>query len=131
MSSRFDTEALTWDTNPSVLLATSLAHKSYLSHLPSDLSTLNILELGSRTGLLSFLLAPSVRSLTAVDPAEGMIHALQQKLASTQSEVKNVRGFVHFWKIRMMSGWVLILLRGSTCQRGGLMWWFRIWCCIM
>lgn len=94
---RFNAEALSWDSNPDVQQATRFAHKAYLAHLsPADddlqspaLSTLDILDLGCGTGLLSLALAPSVRSVTAVDAADGMIDALQSKLSS--GEHKNVR----------------------------------------
>ena len=81
-NARFNEEALSWDSNPSVQLATKLAHKAYLVHLPrpETLSTYDIMDLGCGTGLLSLALAPSVRSVTAVDAAEGMIAALRSKL---------------------------------------------------
>ncbi|KAH6632454.1 S-adenosyl-L-methionine-dependent methyltransferase [Chaetomium tenue] len=79
---RFNEEALSWDSNPSVQLATALAHKAYLARLPPPeiLSTYDIMDLGCGTGLLSLALAPSVRSVTAIDAAEGMIAALRSKL---------------------------------------------------
>ncbi|RYP68513.1 hypothetical protein DL770_008433 [Monosporascus sp. CRB-9-2] len=88
---RFNADAQSWDANPDVQRATTLAHKAYLSHLPpaSLLSTYNVLDLGCGTGLLSLLLAPSVRSLTAVDAAPGMVDALQAKLSD--GNWKNVR----------------------------------------
>lgn len=45
----------------------------------------DVLELGCGTGLLSLRLAPYVRSLLAVDAAEGMIAALEAKLSSPSS----------------------------------------------
>ncbi|EGS21869.1 uncharacterized protein CTHT_0037410 [Thermochaetoides thermophila DSM 1495] len=89
---RFNAEAAQWDSNPDIQQATRLAHKAYLSHLPSDpaiLSTYDILDLGCGTGLLSLALAPSVRSVTAVDAAEGMIGALEAKLTA-EDAAKNV-----------------------------------------
>ncbi len=47
------------------------------------------MEIGCGTGLLSFRIAPCVRSLLAVDAAEGMISALEQKLKKDDSP-KNV-----------------------------------------
>jgi SAM-dependent methyltransferase len=94
-NARFNAEALSWDSNPTVQQATALAHKAYLAHLPpaNVLSTYDILDLGCGTGLLSLALAPSVRSVTAVDAAEGMVAALKSKLsspaaASTDNDVK-------------------------------------------
>ncbi|KAK4188246.1 S-adenosyl-L-methionine-dependent methyltransferase [Podospora australis] len=81
-TSRFNEEAASWDSNPFVQAATTMAHKTYLSRLPppETLSQYNILDLGCGTGLLTFLLAPSVRSVTAVDVSEGMIDVLNTKL---------------------------------------------------
>ncbi|KAK0726245.1 S-adenosyl-L-methionine-dependent methyltransferase [Apiosordaria backusii] len=86
---RFNQEAANWDSNPSVLLATELALRSYL---PFCNPSLDILDLGCGTGLLSLLLAPHVRSVTAVDPAPGMIDVLTAKLSPSGSHqnVKNV-----------------------------------------
>ncbi|KAK4125814.1 S-adenosyl-L-methionine-dependent methyltransferase [Parathielavia appendiculata] len=91
-NTRFSAEALTWDSNPDVQLATALAHKAYLAHLPPapTLSTYNVLDLGCGTGLLSLALAPSVLSVTAVDAAEGMIAALESKLASPDTNNNNI-----------------------------------------
>jgi SAM-dependent methyltransferase len=88
---RFNAEAAAWDTNPSVHLASSLALTSILSHHPDLKSPNNIdvLEIGCGTGLLSFAIAPYVRSLTAVDAAQGMIDAFNTKL-SNQTEVTNI-----------------------------------------
>ncbi|KAK4154951.1 S-adenosyl-L-methionine-dependent methyltransferase [Chaetomidium leptoderma] len=90
-NARFNAEALSWDSNPDVQLATTLAHKAYLSRLPpaATLATYNVLDLGCGTGLLSLALAPSVRSVTAVDAAEGMIAALESKLGASASSKSN------------------------------------------
>ncbi|KAK5658416.1 hypothetical protein OQA88_2393 [Cercophora sp. LCS_1] len=89
---RFNDDALTWDTKPDVLLATKLAHPAYLSRLlnPETVSTFDVLEIGCGTGILSLLLAPSVRSLTAVDAAPGMIQVFEAKLAAADPPAKNV-----------------------------------------
>jgi SAM-dependent methyltransferase len=80
---RFNAEAAQWDQNPSVHTASALALESILSHIPSLQSrpqTFDVLEIGCGTGILSFLIAPHVRSLTAVDTAQGMVDALKVKL---------------------------------------------------
>lgn len=77
---RFNAEAAAWDSNPDIHLASSLALKAIQTHIPA-LQSLNVLEIGCGTGVLSLLIAPHVRSLTAVDVAEGMISALKLKLA--------------------------------------------------
>ena len=92
-NSRFNAEAQSWDSNPSVQRATELAHEAYLSHLlltasASTVATYDVLEIGCGTGLLSLRLAPVVRSLTAVDAAEGMISVLRTKLSSSSSSQK-------------------------------------------
>jgi 2-polyprenyl-3-methyl-5-hydroxy-6-metoxy-1,4-benzoquinol methylase len=52
-------------------------------------SGLDVLEIGCGTGLLSLLVSPYVHSLTAVDTSEGMIKALQAKLA-VRTEASNI-----------------------------------------
>jgi len=90
-NARFNAEAANWDTNPSVHLASSLALSSILSHYPDLKGANNIdgLEIGCGTGLLSFTIAPYIRSLTAVDAAQGMIDAFNAKLAK-RPEVQNI-----------------------------------------
>jgi len=93
-NTRFNAEAASWDSNPDVQLATQLAHAAYLDRLPhpsasDDLSNYDVLEIGCGTGLLSLALAPSVRSLTAVDAAQGMIAVLDDKI--TSGGIRNVR----------------------------------------
>ncbi|EAQ87468.1 hypothetical protein CHGG_04087 [Chaetomium globosum CBS 148.51] len=89
-TARFNEEALSWDSNPSVQLATALAHKAYLARLPPPeiLSTYDIMDLGCGTGLLSLALAPSVRSVTAIDAAEGMIAALRYQRSLSSSPLR-------------------------------------------
>jgi SAM-dependent methyltransferase len=47
----------------------------------TNASDLDVLEIGCGTGLLSFLLAPHVRSLVGVDIASGMLSAFDKKVA--------------------------------------------------
>lgn len=80
-NARFNAEAAAWDSRPFVHEASQAAARAILSKC----STLNIkphqvLEIGCGTGTLSFLVAPHVERIVAVDAAEGMIEVLQQKL---------------------------------------------------
>lgn len=88
---RFNAEAATWESNPSVHEASSLALQAILRHLLDIRAPNNfdVLEIGCGTGLLSFAIAPYVRSLTAVDAAQGMIDAFNTKLAA-QPTVHNI-----------------------------------------
>lgn len=93
---RFNAEAAAWDSNPDVHRASSMALEAILqrfpelkSHSQGSTNGLDVLEIGCGTGLLSFMVAPYVRSLTAVDVAEGMIEAFKIKL-SKQDNVKNL-----------------------------------------
>lgn len=53
--------------------------------------TYDVLDLGCGTGLLSLPMASNVRSVTAVDAAEGMVAALNMKLSDPSCKVSNVR----------------------------------------
>jgi SAM-dependent methyltransferase len=92
-NTRFNAEAAAWDSNPSVLLASDRAHKAILERLPGrdTTSLLDVLEIGCGTGILSLAIAPSFRSVTAVDAAEGMIAALQAKLDAEGCATNSVR----------------------------------------
>ena len=82
-NARFNNEAQSWDARPFVHAASRLASTAILSRLqslPSAHHTPQVLDLGCGTGILSFLLAPHVHRIVAVDAAEGMIDVLRQKL---------------------------------------------------
>ena len=85
-NSRFNHEALTWDQRPFVHDASReaakaiLARCSALGHQPKQ-----VLEIGCGTGILSFLIAPHVERVVAVDAAEGMIEVLRTKLKKPQA----------------------------------------------
>lgn len=115
---RFNAEAAAWDANPDVHRASDGALQALLStypppssssngngngnssssnnnnnsviHLTSTAPTTDVLEIGCGTGLLSFRLAPYVRSILAIDAAEGMIAALEAKLAVAAPEIQSV-----------------------------------------
>ncbi|WPG97363.1 Hypothetical protein R9X50_00013800 [Acrodontium crateriforme] len=82
---RFNAEAASWDSRPFVHAASREAADAILAQLKTHslhkaTNDLNVLEIGCGTGILSFLLAPHVQRVVAVDAAEGMIDVLNQKL---------------------------------------------------
>lgn len=92
-TARFNKEAEAWDSNATVQEASQLALEALLRHVPGlepkrD-GGLDVLEIGCGTGILSFLMAPHVRSLCGVDAAQGMITAFRSKLQS-RPEIKNL-----------------------------------------
>ncbi|KAK5071884.1 hypothetical protein LTS08_001020 [Lithohypha guttulata] len=88
---RFNKEAAAWDSNPFVHQMSSEAWKAlqkYVPALQSHPKDLDVLEIGCGTGLLSFLVAPAVHEVVAVDAAEGMIDVLKTKI--DKSQTKNI-----------------------------------------
>ncbi|KAF2087710.1 S-adenosyl-L-methionine-dependent methyltransferase [Saccharata proteae CBS 121410] len=87
---RFNAEAAAWDSNPTTVRSSELAFEAiqqYVSAVAgSKAKTLNVLEIGCGTGLLSFKLAPLVHSLIGVDTAEGMIDAFEKKVLLRRAE---------------------------------------------
>ncbi|OJI98786.1 hypothetical protein ASPVEDRAFT_25636 [Aspergillus versicolor CBS 583.65] len=85
---RFNDEAANWDKNPSVQKATRLAFDSIrpiiqtLAERKQSTSEagLDVLEVGCGTGLLTLRVAPLVREIVAIDPAQGMIQTLEAKI---------------------------------------------------
>lgn len=90
---RFDRQAADWDSNPFVHTASKHACEALLKRFPAlskENPSLDILEIGCGTGLLTFLMAPYARSITAVDASHGMIDVLKQKIE--KGGVGNVEG---------------------------------------
>lgn len=84
-NARFNAEAAAWDSRPFVHEASKGAADAILARLEGTEvppNGLQILEIGSGTGILSFLLAADSRiaRIVAVDAAEGMIDVLKEKL---------------------------------------------------
>lgn len=77
---RFNAEAAAWDANPDVHRASDGALQAILAAHPSLRDAhagkgpgVDVLEIGCGTGLLTLRMAPYVRSIVAIDAAEGMI----------------------------------------------------------
>ncbi|KAH8433375.1 class I SAM-dependent methyltransferase [Aspergillus melleus] len=98
-NARFNDEAATWDLNPSVQestrlafqtleptirrLSLSLSRQSHANEIDNTDAVLDVLEVGCGTGLLTTRVAPLVRSVVAVDTADGMIDMLKAKVANS------------------------------------------------
>lgn len=91
---RFSKEAAEWDANKKHVESTQKALEAILKNVPAFAEgrgkELDVLEVGCGTGLLSFMLAPHVRSIVGVDTAEGMIDAFNTKLAALPEEKANL-----------------------------------------
>ncbi|KAK5079756.1 hypothetical protein LTR70_008811 [Exophiala xenobiotica] len=90
---RFNQEAAAWDSNPFVHQMSEEASKALQKHVPGlqsegDAKKLDVLEIGCGTGLLSFMIAPKVHEVVAVDAAQGMIDVLKTKIE--KSDIKNI-----------------------------------------
>ncbi|KAK5172206.1 uncharacterized protein LTR77_003844 [Saxophila tyrrhenica] len=80
-NARFNNEALSWDSRPFVNEASQAAAKAITAKWKAiDWHPKQVLEIGCGTGILSFLIAPHVDRVVAVDAAEGMIDVLKQKI---------------------------------------------------
>jgi ubiquinone/menaquinone biosynthesis C-methylase UbiE len=75
----FDKAAQTWDENPArVKLAQSIA-AAILSQVPVDKS-MDALDYGCGTGLVTLELQPHVKSITGADSSAGMLSILEEKI---------------------------------------------------
>ncbi|KAF2106242.1 S-adenosyl-L-methionine-dependent methyltransferase [Lophiotrema nucula] len=83
---RFNEEAAAWDGNKKHVESVEKAFEAIKRFVPAfndgSSKELDVLEIGCGTGLLSFLLAPHVRSLVGVDTSDGMISAFNQKVGA-------------------------------------------------
>jgi ubiquinone/menaquinone biosynthesis C-methylase UbiE len=77
----FNKVAATWDEEPRrVKLAVDIA-VSIAQNIPLD-SSMDVLDLGCGTGLLTLSLQPQVRTITGVDSSQGMLDKLRAKYKS-------------------------------------------------
>jgi len=75
----FNKDAATWDENPGrVKMANNIAN-AILEAISLE-STMNVLDFGCGTGLLTMRLQPFVSSINAVDSSAGMLEVLNQKI---------------------------------------------------
>jgi len=87
---RFNEEAKSWDNRPFVREASQEAEKIITPKLKTkDWQAKHVLEIGCGTGILSFLIAPHVGELVAIDAAQGMIDVLKDKLRNDDAP-KNI-----------------------------------------
>ena len=97
----FDDEAKTWDDDPEKTERAIVFAKEIIDFIKPD-KTLNALEFGCGTGLLSFQLKDSFKTITLADNSEGMIKILGEKIVkegvenfkplhinSSESDLKN------------------------------------------
>ena len=77
---RFDTKAKEWDNNPDKVKRAKTFAKEINNFIQPN-KTLNALEFGCGTGLLSFELKDAFKTVTLVDTSEGMIEVLKEKIA--------------------------------------------------
>jgi len=78
-STYFDQAAATWDDNP-VRLALMKAVAEGIIREVQLTPKMDVLDYGCGTGLISFLLAHQVSTVTAADSSEGMLAVLRQKI---------------------------------------------------
>ncbi|EGD74072.1 hypothetical protein PTSG_05764 [Salpingoeca rosetta] len=87
----FNEMASTWDAKPEIVANTKNVHAQIIKHLEErgqSLSSMDVMEVGSGTGLLSTLLAKDSKSLLAVDTSEKMLERLMDKVK--ESNLGNV-----------------------------------------
>jgi len=84
MSERFNQAAQGWDKGD---MRQNIAHSVFqtISSRISLLNNMNILDFGAGTGLLSFKIAPLVKSVVGVDLSEKMLEQLESKNSDTLS----------------------------------------------
>jgi len=74
----FDKEAPTWEDNPERLRMASAIASGILEQTSPD-QTMDVLDYGCGTGLITMALQPYVRSITAADSSIGMLEVLAAK----------------------------------------------------
>lgn len=75
----FDAAAATWDGNPYRVRLADDVSRCLQEKIPLS-RDMDVLEVGCGTGLLTLLLAPQVKTITAIDSSSGMLGTLTRKL---------------------------------------------------
>ena len=88
--SRFDAAAATWDKGDMRQRIAFETAETILRTIPLG-SDMDLLDFGAGTGLLTYRLAPAVRSVTAVDTSAKMLEVLQSK-STPEHAIKTVCG---------------------------------------
>ncbi len=79
-ANRFDNAAKEWDHKPTRLILAENVAKAITTHLPLSPS-MELLDFGAGTGLVSLEILPRVHSITAVDTSSKMLEVLDSKEA--------------------------------------------------
>ena len=82
MTQRFDKAAQEWDSGDTRQNIAEAVFKTIVSRI-ALVNNMNILDFGAGTGLLSFKIAPMVRSVTGLDLSSGMLEQLESKNTSS------------------------------------------------
>ena len=108
----FDKEAATWDEAPArVKLANDIV--AAISDEIVLTSTMDVLDFGCGTGLLTLRLQPVVHSITGVDSSRGMINVLKAKI--DKQNLPNVRTqYINTEKVDIPEGNYNLIVSGMT-----------------
>ncbi|MEZ4549906.1 MAG: methyltransferase domain-containing protein [Desulfobacterales bacterium] len=89
----FNASATKWDKPMRVALAQAVAES--IKNNVNLSATMNAMEFGCGTGLISMRLALMLKSVLAVDMSENMLAALQEKI--TENQVQNIIPAIWTW----------------------------------
>ncbi len=88
MTDLFSEKAQDWDVNELVMQLSSAIGTAMLEQLPLD-ETMDVMDFGAGTGLISAQLAPRVRRIVAIDTSEAMLAKLKAK-TELQDKIETV-----------------------------------------
>ena len=76
----FDQDAALWDDNPGRVKVASDIARMIMAEIPLKV-TMDVLDFGCGTGLVTLALQPFVRSITGMDSSRGMLDVLNRKIS--------------------------------------------------